>query len=170
LRAPHSLSLQPEGDIVAYAHPGKDALFLEHHRIEPPRASGRTRAGIARELDFALGLGIEPRHDAQQGGLAAARRAHDAEELAATNLEVDRCERGDQLLAEPEIPANPTQTNLGGLNRMIRNCGRASAARFGDSSLHEQRHQRPRRSNTLGGRPSMARAKFGAAMSQVNAV
>src|SRR5690606_30081179 len=42
-----------------------------------------------RDLDVALGDRLQPRHHAQQSGLAAAGRAEDDDELAGRHVEVD---------------------------------------------------------------------------------
>ena len=50
---------------------------------------------LAVEQDLAAGGGLEAGDEAQGGGLAAAGRAEDREELAGADLEVDAVDRGE---------------------------------------------------------------------------
>ncbi len=77
---------QAKADIGLDAHPGKQAAFLEHHGIGDLPARRL-------DLDAAARLGVEPGQDAQQGRLAAAGRAHDAEEFAGRDPQRDVVER-----------------------------------------------------------------------------
>jgi hypothetical protein len=108
--------LQAERNIVANVHPGKDAGFLEHHRVERPRrrgaAGGRGLVRVADHLDRPGGSADEPRQDAQQRRLAAAARADDAEELARPDVEVERGERVDAAAAHEEVLLDTAQPDF----------------------------------------------------------
>ena len=75
--------LEPEGDVLGDRQPGKQVELLEHHRarrrglLNPP----------ARHRDGAARRGLQAVQDAQQGGLAAAARADDRDELARAHVE-----------------------------------------------------------------------------------
>ena len=75
--------LQPEGDIVDDAPPGKQARVLEHER---DRLAAIACAGDAHRP------GRRPRQigdDAQEGRFAHARRADDRKKFAAANIEIE---------------------------------------------------------------------------------
>src|SRR5690606_2345526 len=59
------------------------------------------------DVDAARGRRVDGREDVQQGRLAAARRAHDAEELALSDLEVEGVER------RYRVPGPPAAVDLG---------------------------------------------------------
>src|SRR5207247_3547014 len=97
----HALRLQAEGNVVADAHPGEDALFLEHHRVQ--WALSAPAACVARDLDSPAGPPLEAGQNAQERRLAAARRADDAEELAALDLQVESRQGIDPPPADEEM-------------------------------------------------------------------
>ncbi len=101
-RDPRLLDLavdQPVGDVVADGQVRKERVRLEDDAVV---ALGRRQhRDVALALaDPARGLRLEPGDDAQQRRLAAARRAEEADELAALDREVDvreRLERSEGL-------------------------------------------------------------------------
>src|SRR4029079_8070968 len=76
-------------DVVEHREPGKERVALEHH------AAVRARAIDARAVEHhrAGALPVEPGDDAQQGALAAARRAEDGDEVVLGDIEVGRLQR-----------------------------------------------------------------------------
>ena len=66
---------QPEADIRLHVHPGEQPALLEHHRVLTAKPPAST-------VIVPPDLRVEAGKDAQQGGLAAAARADDADELA----------------------------------------------------------------------------------------
>ena len=89
--------LQPEGDVLAHGHPGKQRVFLEDHR---PRWLGLDHA-LAEGEDLPRARPGEPGDGVQERGLAAARGAQQADELARRDVQIDAIERDDspELLA-----------------------------------------------------------------------
>ncbi len=85
-RPRHTARHQPEADVLRDAHPWKEPAVLKHHGV------GDRPAGGIDARDPAGGV-IEAGQDAQQGRLAAAARADDADELARRDLQVDVLER-----------------------------------------------------------------------------
>src|SRR5581483_6609785 len=63
--------------VVAHRHPRKQRLLLENHRIDRPAPL------VARGAAFTLSALFEPRHDAYQWRLTAARGPDDTHELPA---------------------------------------------------------------------------------------
>jgi hypothetical protein len=89
--------LQRKGDILAHRHMRIKGVGLEHHR--QPALGGRHLGGVtAVDLDLAARHILQPRDQAQQGGLAAAGRADEDHELAVLDGQVQR--RNDLHLAE----------------------------------------------------------------------
>jgi len=91
------------GDLLGEAHIVDGALPGQHrralrHEAEQPLAARRGRAVVA-DADLAVARRLQVGHDAQQGGLAAARGTDQGDELAGGDLEIDRLERPG--LAEP---------------------------------------------------------------------
>ncbi|GFJ93896.1 hypothetical protein Prum_075380 [Phytohabitans rumicis] len=76
----HALLLQRELDVLADGEPRKQAapVLLEHHR-HPGRGTG-DRCAV--EADLAAGRAEQAGDAAQQGGLAGAGRADDADQFA----------------------------------------------------------------------------------------
>ncbi|MPM53571.1 hypothetical protein SDC9_100339 [bioreactor metagenome] len=76
---------QAHRDVLLHRQPGEQAVVLEH---DTPVQAG---AGdlVAAQRDVAFVVGIEPQHQAQQRGLAAATGAHDADEFARRQMQVD---------------------------------------------------------------------------------
>ena len=77
--------LEDEADVLAPQ--------LRQLRVVEPRDLG------AGDLHRARGRLVEAREDVHQGRLAGARRAHDRDELAGADVEVDAAERVDRGLA-----------------------------------------------------------------------
>ena len=84
---------QPVGDVVGDRQVGEQRVRLEHDAVV---ARGGRRARCRAVLqDAAAGLLLEPRDDAQQRRLAAARRPEEADQLARLDRQVDRLERDE---------------------------------------------------------------------------
>ncbi len=83
---------QPERDVVTHRHVLEGRVVLEH---EPDAAllRGERRRVLAGEPDRARVGRLEPRDDAQQGGLAGARRAEQRGQGAAVDVERHVVER-----------------------------------------------------------------------------
>src|SRR5438128_23981 len=127
LAAAEPLRLESKGDVVTHAQPRKDALLLEYHRVQRPRA-----APVASYLNAAAGLLLETGQHAQQGGLAAARWADDAQEFASLNVEIDVDQRLDAATLDRKRLGQATQAHF----RAAARCGPAS------SRIVRQRHRR----------------------------
>ena len=81
----HVVDLQAEHHILFDRQPGEQGVALEYHAAVTPR----TGDGIAFQQNLAAGLFLKAGEDADQGGLATAGRADDAEEFAPMGLKVD---------------------------------------------------------------------------------
>ena len=80
---------QRQADVAGDRQPRKQRRLLEHQR----------RRARALDDDLALGRGIEPGHEREQGALAAAGRPDEADELARRDGERDPVERAVRRLA-----------------------------------------------------------------------
>ena len=83
--------LQAQFHVAARGQVGIERVGLEHH--------GDAALGRRHDVDHAVvdqhmasGVLLQPRDDAQQGGLAAARRADEHHELAVGDVEIDALE------------------------------------------------------------------------------
>ncbi len=85
-RGPAAVPLQLERqlDVLLQVAPRQQVGVLEDHRDLPGAAAS---IGFAAEHDPAAGQPVQPGHRPQQRGLAAARGAEDAEELALAHVE-----------------------------------------------------------------------------------
>ena len=105
LLARHLAVGEAVGHVVGHREVGEQRVRLEHDAVV---ALGRRqpRDVAPGELDAAGGLHLEPGDDAQQRGLAAARRPEKADELALGDVEVDVRQRGEgaELLADAGQP------------------------------------------------------------------
>ena len=89
---------QAVAEVLAHGHVRVERVALEHHRdVAFARRELRHVAGVDR--DRALGDVLQPGDHPEQGGLAAAGRADEHEELAALDLEGDVVD-GDDASAE----------------------------------------------------------------------
>ena len=75
--------------------------ILEHHAHAVAAQLDKLGVGdreqiLALELDLPIGRFDEPRHAADKRRLARAREAHDDENLALADFEIDRARRADQ--------------------------------------------------------------------------
>ena len=144
LAAAEALRFESKGDVVTHAQPGKDALLLEDHRVQRPRA-----APVTSNLDAAAGLLLETGQHAQQGGFAAARWADDAQEFASLNVEIDAGQRFDAATLDRKRLAQATQAHFGAAAR----CVPAS------SQVIRQRHRRAIPQTTIA-RAAVTRSGF----------
>jgi len=88
----HPLDLERVGDVVGHRHVRVQGVVLEHHG-HVPAARGDPGHVAAADLDGAGGRGLEPGDGAQQGGLAAAGRAEQGEELPVVDAQVQAVDR-----------------------------------------------------------------------------
>jgi hypothetical protein len=86
------LHAQAEGDVLEHRHVREDGVVLEHHR-DVARAGRQAVHPPFADPDPAVGLGLQAGDDAQEGGLAAARRAQQDGELPVLHVERDGLER-----------------------------------------------------------------------------
>src|SRR5207247_1523748 len=93
-----SLLARAKGDVLPHGHPRKEGEVLEHH------AAVAARAGDGRVVDAHVAGGglFETRDDPQQGRLAAAGRADQADELALVDEQVDMVQGLYPLVADLE--------------------------------------------------------------------
>ena len=80
--------LQAVGHVLVHAHVRIERVVLEHHGDVAVLGLELVDHPVA-DRDLAAGDALEPRHHAQQGGLAAARGTDDDDELAVGDLHVD---------------------------------------------------------------------------------
>ena len=84
----HVLVPQPEGDVVVDVQVGKQRVVLEH-RVDVALVRRRLRHVDAVEQDLTVGRPLEARDQAERGGLSAAGRAQQREELPSGHVQVD---------------------------------------------------------------------------------
>ena len=104
LRAPKPGQQQRQLDVPPRRQHRQQIVELEHetHVRGAPfrqRALGQMVDPLPADRDAALGRGIEPADQIQQGGLARARGAHERQEIALLDIEVDVMQHLDLLLA-----------------------------------------------------------------------
>ncbi len=93
---------ETERHVLVDAHVRVERVGLEHHR--DPALGRRQRVdALAVDHEVAGGDVLQPRHQPQQGGLAAARRADEDHELLIPDVEVDPVDRlhAAERLADP---------------------------------------------------------------------
>ncbi len=93
--------LEPEHHVLEHGAPGEQGVALEHHAAVRARAVHR----LAVEQHLARAGLVEPGQDPHQRGLAAARRADHAQQLAAVGAQPDPLERRDRAGVALEAPA-----------------------------------------------------------------
>jgi hypothetical protein len=101
---------EPEGHVVQRGHVREQAVALEHHAHVP--LGGRHRGDVLAVDQDRPGIGgLEAGHDAQGGGLAAAGRSEQRDELARRHLDGQPvqgpggAERAGQVLQQHARPA-----------------------------------------------------------------
>ncbi|MNY23228.1 hypothetical protein D3C86_1568850 [compost metagenome] len=95
-----------EGDVVGHAQVRKQRVVLEHHADATfLRRKGETGAGdgLASQLDFAFVHRFETGNRPQGGGLAAARRAQQATDVACVQVQVEVLHHALVLIAAGEV-------------------------------------------------------------------
>ncbi len=101
---------QSEGHVVDGVQMREEAVRLEHHA--GVAAVGRDVRDVLAVHQYGSGVGVfEPREHAQRGGLAAAGRAEEGQELSGAYGQVEPVE-GD---GGPELAAQPPEFDGGGL-------------------------------------------------------
>ena len=101
LGARHAPIDQPVGDVVGHRQVGEQRIGLEDDAVVALRR--RQHRDVAPgHPDAAGAVRLEPGDDAQQRGLAAARRPEEADELALGDLQIDVAQRGEaaEILAD----------------------------------------------------------------------
>lgn len=93
-----ALKLQTEGDVVEDRPPGEERVLLKYH----PPLGPRPLDGDAVQGHLAAGGPLKAGHDPQEGRLAAAGGAEDADELLLPHREVDLAERLEGLALHRE--------------------------------------------------------------------
>ena len=104
----HALQLERHGDIALQAQPGVQRMLLEHQGTSRARLGDRLAIG---KHAASAGL-LQPRHQVQQGRLAAARRPDQGDQLALGELAaepLDDFELPEALvyIFKPELHKNP---------------------------------------------------------------
>ncbi len=105
MRAVH----QPIGHVVGDVQVGEQRVGLEDDAVVALRRRQRGDV-LAAQLDAPGGLRLQPGDDAQDGRLAAARGAEEADELALRDLQVDALQRDEVA----ELLADAGQSQKGG--------------------------------------------------------
>src|SRR5258707_12708901 len=78
-----ALELESVGDVAEHRAPRQQAGLLEHHR--PVSARPLNRPSV--ELQAAARDGLQAVHRVEKGGLTAARRSHNGDELAGSDID-----------------------------------------------------------------------------------
>ena len=84
----HPGQLQGEADVVVHAHVGVQGVVLEHHG-DVAVLGGHLVDHPVVDADLAAGDLLQASHHPQSGGLAAARRPHQHQQLAVGDLQVE---------------------------------------------------------------------------------
>ena len=111
-RLAHLLHLQPVLHVLQHGHVRKQGVVLEHgvdiaiERCQPGDIATLQEDGACRRA-------LEAGDHSQHGGLAAAGRAEQREELAFADAEIDRIDRDDFVLAGAERLAQADELNGG---------------------------------------------------------
>src|SRR5690606_10017732 len=94
---------QPVADVLFHVQVRKDCVALEYHVRRPPvRGHAGHRLAVDQER---AGRGLlDPREDAQERGLAAARRPEQREDLAPRDVEIDLPQHGQRAEALLDLP------------------------------------------------------------------
>ena len=97
-----TIPLQAVGDVLLHGHVGEERVGLEHH-VDRPLIGRQAAHILAIDEDAPRGRRLEAGQHAQQGGLAAAGAAQQAEQLAPIDLDVDVVDRGElaEALEDP---------------------------------------------------------------------
>ena len=102
----HLLELETERHVVEHAHVRVERVVLEHHRDVALLRRHVVDDTVA-DADRALGYRFEPGDHPQRGGLAAARRADQDDELLVVDVEVERLHRDGAVRIDlPDIVEN----------------------------------------------------------------
>ncbi len=91
-----------QGDIFQNAHMGEEIEGLEHDADFAPQfvhVDARPRHSVALKHDLAAVNGLQSIDAAKQGGLAAARRTDEADDLVLLDLEIDPAQHGKRTEA-----------------------------------------------------------------------
>jgi hypothetical protein len=88
------LDAQPERDVLENGQVRKERIVLEDG-VDVPSVRRHAVRALAPDGDRPRGLALEAGDDAKRGGLPAATRAEESDELPAGNVERHRIERDD---------------------------------------------------------------------------
>jgi hypothetical protein len=124
LRARQAALHRPEADILVHRHPGEEPVILEHHAAIGAGAGHR----FSCHPQLAGGCGLETGDAAEQGRLAAAGGADEADELAPRDVEVDRRQRLDGVAGDLEALAPRAISSIGSVLSMSIHAADSSAA------------------------------------------
>ena len=98
-----------ETDVLSHRHPREQRIVLEYHAAVAAGAGHR----LALHCDLAGGRLLETGDDAQQGRLAAARGADQADELAVADRQVDAGKGVDVAIADLEALGDAADRDMG---------------------------------------------------------
>ncbi len=104
-----------EGDVLEHVQVREQRVFLEH-RVDRPFVRRQARDVPARKKDIARSRLHEPSDDAERGGLAAAGRAEEGDELFVVDIEVEAVQNAVSVeidynvLAVKRFSCSPLQT------------------------------------------------------------
>src|SRR5690606_7465335 len=131
--------LHAEGDVVGHRHVRKEGVMLEDE-ADAARSHGNVGGVLVAEADRAA-IGIfEPRHHAQDRGLARAGRAEQGDQLAAADFERHAMDGAEGVEGLHHI----VEDDLHGLTPSVEGAG---AARAGLASAGRRMRPAPRRSS-----------------------
>ena len=94
----HLAHLQRKADVVGHAHRGVQRVALEHHG-NVAVARGHAHHVLAANAHLTFGRVVQTRNDVEQSGFAAARGAHQDEELARRDVDVHAAQNLHALVA-----------------------------------------------------------------------
>ncbi len=98
----HAGDLEAEGDVLRHGQVGEQRIGLEHH-ADVALVGLQPRDVLAADDDGAGGRLLEAGDHAQHGGLAAAGRAEEGDELAGADIEVEILHHGRRAIGFADV-------------------------------------------------------------------
>src|SRR5690349_7142801 len=146
--ASRSLRFGAKADVVAHGAPREQRRVLKHHDARRVRPGNR----LAVRMQGAVSRRIEPRDEAQQGGLAATARPEQRDEFAGLDREADVVEHRERFAAQRKAMTDVAHVDARALPR-IRMRVRRLSSRYHLSNPFCQANRRSRTLNSSVIRP-----------------